>query len=76
MGDTRKVEDARRAAEIAKVKETYWARSYRSPRDCDAPATSLRALECKNQADQARGHFDKQWSQQLAGGWVPPEVKR
>ena len=75
-GQQKQVEDNKRAAEIAAVKETYWVRSYRAPADCQAPSSSLRGLECKNQADQARANFEKQWTQRLASGWVPPEAKK
>lgn len=79
MSNMNKSEETKKATEkaaaIAKVKEIYWARAYRTPGDCAAPSSSLRALECKNQADQMRAQFEKQWTQQLASGWVPPEAK-
>lgn len=65
--------DQKRAREILSAKEVYWASFYHAPKDCQAPNSALRELECKNQADQMRQRFEHQWSQQIASGWVPPE---
>jgi hypothetical protein len=74
--EVKKAEDAKRAQEIAQVKESYWLRYYAPPRDCAAPPTALRRVECKNQADQMREKFERDWTARVASGWAPPELAR
>ncbi|MDB5902953.1 MAG: hypothetical protein JWM26_1831 [Betaproteobacteria bacterium] len=74
--EMQRASDQKRAQAIANAKDIYWARFYQSPKDCLAPPSALRELECKNRADQMRERFERQWSLQIASGWVPPEVSK
>lgn len=75
-GEMRRAEDKKRAEELVRIKQRYWAGFYQAPNDCAAPKSALRELECKNQADQAWGRFDRQWDQKIASGWSPPELAK
>jgi hypothetical protein len=74
--EAQRVADEKRALEIIRAKEAHWARFYHAPKDCLAPGSALRELECKNHRLQMRERFERQWSQQIASGWVPPELSK
>ena len=74
--EVQKAADEKRAHEVLKAKELYWTKFYRAPKDCLAPRSALREVECKNQEYQMRQRFERQWTQQIASGWVPPELSK
>jgi hypothetical protein len=51
-----------------------WMAQARLPSDCTHPATSLRALECKNKLQLQADAFEHDWTSRIASGWRPEGV--
>ena len=60
---------------LAEVKEIYWSEVYTPSTECRQAKTSLKTLECRNQTENARRQFERQWANKLATGWIPRELK-
>ncbi len=67
----------KRAAALQAAKEQAWNQriaQIHMPSDCTNPATSLRALECKNQLQLHADAFEREWSRKVASGWQPESM--
>jgi hypothetical protein len=67
----------KRAAQWQAAKEQAWKQriaQVRLPNDCSQPATSLRALECKNQLQLHADAFEREWNSKIASGWQPDSM--
>jgi hypothetical protein len=65
----------KRAAAWQAAKEQAWTQrisEIHMPDDCTKPATSLRALECKNQMQMQEASFEREWNSKINSGWQPP----
>lgn len=63
------------AARLATGKENYWREVYNPPPECRQVRTVLKDLECRNQEENIRQQFERQWANKLASGWLPRELK-
>lgn len=67
----------KRAAAWQAAKEQAWKNwmaQAHLPSDCARPATSLHALECKNQLQLQASSFEREWNNKIANGWHPEGV--
>ena len=67
----------KRAATWQAAKEQAWKQwiaQIHMPADCTKPASSLRALECKNQIQLHADSFEREWNNKVASGWQPEGI--
>lgn len=68
---------AKRAAKWQAAKDhawREWCAQKHLPADCAHPATSLRALECRNEVQLQANSFESEWDNKVANGWQPESV--
>ncbi|MGC2166642.1 MAG: hypothetical protein WA632_11600 [Gallionella sp.] len=70
--------EAQRAEAWRTAKEEawkLWKANVQLPGDCSEPASSLRALECKNLMQIEVETFQNKWAEKVASGWKPEGMR-